>query len=253
MVGRDCAPPAMKNVAARFLSLFASGLLGLGACAPSVRPIEVMPGCPEMPLRGPEEHALAPPDTVIDDFEDGDMKLASVAGRTGSWVGVAVIGATVFGESSGRCVARGARSGHLTSTAAQASYSVSWNGVMIDPFSEAHGWDAGAYSGFSFWIAAGPNALPPVETPIGVTTVDTVAGGGVCSLPGGCGDYYAIRKPDRIPLTHTWTRWVIKFADLKQYGFGVPQVPLNKSKLVSLIIWPEAQFDIWLDDVRFEP
>jgi hypothetical protein len=240
----------MKNVAAHLLFPLASGLLALGACASSVRPIDVMPGCPEMPLRGPEEHELAPPETVIADFESGDMKLTPVAGRTGSWVGVATLGATVFGESSSRCVARGTRSGHLTSTAPQANYPVTWSAVMIDPFSEAHGWDASAYSGFSFWIAAGPNALPPVETPIGVTTVDTVAGGGVCTV---CSDYYAIRKQDRLPLTRSWTRWVIKFADLKQYGFGVPQVPLNKSKLVSLIIWPEAQFDIWIDDVRFEP
>jgi len=243
----------MKNVVAPLLSVRAAlvaGGLALSACAPSVQPIDVMPGCPEMPLRGPEEHATAPPESMIDDFENGDMKLTPIAGRMGSWVGVATLGATVFGEASSRCVARGTRSGHLTSTAPQANYPVNWNAVLIDPFSEAHGWDASAYSGFSFWIAAGPNALSPIETPIGVTTVDTVAGGGVCTL---CGDYYAIRKVDRLPLTRTWTRWVIKFSDLKQYGFGVPQVPLNKSKLVSLMIWPEAQFDIWIDDVRFEP
>ena len=46
---------------------------------------------------------------------------------------------------------------------------------------------------------------------------------------------------------------MIKFNELAQYGFGVPQVPLNKSKLVSIMIWPQAQFDIWIDDVRFEP
>ena len=39
-----------------------------------------------------------------------------------------------------------------------ASYPVNWNAVLIEPFSEAHGWDASAYRGFSFWIAAGTNA-----------------------------------------------------------------------------------------------
>jgi hypothetical protein len=241
----------MKNVAVRLLALSALGFAVVTGCAASVEPIDVMMDCPEMPLRGPEEFASAPADAVIDDFESGDdLKLSPNAGRTGSWVGVATMGATWFGESSSRCVAHGTRSGHLTSTAPTANYPVNWNAVMIDPFSEAHGWDASAYTGFSFWIAAGVNAKAPIETPIGVTTVDTVLGGGVCSV---CGDYYAIPATARIPLTHSWTRRVIKFSDLAQYGFGVPQVSLNKSKLVSIMIWPQAQFDIWIDDVRFEP
>lgn len=243
----------MKNVAARLLLLLASGVVAPGACAPLVQPIDVMSGCPEMPVRGPEEYAFAPPETVIDDFEDGDLKLMAVAGRMGSWVGFATLGASVFGESSSRCAARGLRAGHLTSMApVGVTYAANWNAVMIDPFSEAQAWDASAYSGFSFWIATGTSS--PFETPIGVSTVDTLPAGGVCSNPAGCNDYYAIRKPDRtFTLTSTWTRHVFKFADLKQFGFGVPLVPLNKSKLVSLLIWPEKPFDIWIDDVRFEP
>jgi hypothetical protein len=243
----------MQNVAVRLLALFVLSVLGfpvLTGCAASVEPIDVMGGCPEMPLRGPEEFSSSAADAVIDDFERDDLRLNQVAGRTGSWVGVATVGAQVFGESSTRCVARGMHSGHLTSTAPMPNYPVNWNAVMIDPFSAANGWDARAYSGFSFWIAAGINAEPPIETPIGVTTVDTVMGGGVCSV---CGDYYAIPATKRIPLTHSWTRWVIKFSELAQYGFGVPQVPLDRSKLVSIMIWPQAQFDIWIDDVRFEP
>jgi hypothetical protein len=244
------ARPAMKNVAVRLLMMLSAlGCPVVAGCAASVEPIDVMSECPEMPLRGPQEFSSAAADAVIDDFESGDLKLTPIAGRTGSWVGVATMGAQVFGESSSRCVARGTRSGHLTSTTLTPNYPVNWNAVMIDPFSEAHGWDASAYTGFSFWIAAGVNAKAPVETPIGVTTTDTVAGGGVCSV---CGDYYAIPATRRIPLTRNWTRWVIKFSDLAQYGFGMPQVPLNKSKLVSIMIWPQAQFDIWIDDVRFE-
>jgi hypothetical protein len=249
----------MKNVAVRLLSLLGAGLPVLAGCAPSVSPIDVMANCPEMPLRGPEEYASAPPEAMIDDFESGDLKLTQIAGRMGSWVGVSSTpAATVFGEASSKCVARGTHSGHLTSSIASTppmvNYPVNWNAVFVDPFSAANGWDASMYSGFSFWIAAGVNQETPSETPIGVTTVDTVMNGGVCSVPGGvCGDYYAIDLHKRIPLTHNWTRWVIKFDDLKQYGFGVPQVPLNRSKLVSLMIWPEPQFDIWIDDVRFEP
>jgi hypothetical protein len=247
----------MNNVAPRLRLLLACGVVALGGCGPSsVQPIDVMVGCPQMPVRGPEEFAFAPPETVIDDFEDGDLKLTPVAGRTGSWVGFGTSGATIFGESSNRCAARGMRAGHLTSAAPPGStyvaYSANWNAVMIDPFSEAHPWDASAYSGFSFWMATGTSS--PFQTPMGVSTVDTLPAGGVCSNPNGCNDYYAIRMPSRtITLTNTWTRYVFKFADLKQFGFGIPLVPLNKSKLVSLLIWPEDEFDIWIDDVRFEP
>jgi hypothetical protein len=209
-----------------------------------------MEGCPEMPLRGPEEFASAPDEDMIDDFESGDLKLKPIAGRMGSWVGVSSTpAATWFGEASAKCVARGMRSGHLTSTTPTANYPVNWNAVLIDPFGAANGWDASAYIGFSFWIAAGVTQETPMETPIGVTTVDTVMGGSVCSV---CGDYYAIPANMRIPLTHSWTRWVIKFSELSQYGFGVPQVPLDRRKLVSIMIWPMPQFDIWIDDIRFE-
>jgi hypothetical protein len=241
----------MQNVAVRCLLLIGLALPAFAGCGGSLTPIEVQAGCPEMPLRGPEELASVPQDNVIDDFEDGDLMLKPVGGRVGTWVGVGTMGSTTFGEASTRCVARGTHSGHLTAMETQ-SYLANWNAVMIDPFIDAHGYNAETYSGFSFWIARGENAMPPYETPIGVTTTDTVAGGTVCTVPGGvCGDYYAIRK--RIPLTRTWTRWVIRFADLSQYGFGVPLVPLRRSGIVSIIIWPENQFDIWIDDVRFEP
>lgn len=245
----------MKNVAVPFLSSLVVSVSLLAGCDASVAPIDVMDGCPEMPLRGPEEFSSAPPEAMIDDFESGDLKLTPIAGRLGSWVGVSSTpAATVFGEASSKCVARGTRSGHLTSTTPTPNYPVNWNAVLVDPFMDAHGWDARGYSGFSFWIARGVNAKEPMETPIGVTTVDTVMGGMVCSAPGGvCGDYYAIPATMRIPLTSRWTRWVIRFDELAQYGFGVPQVPLNKSELVSIMIWPQAQFDIWIDDVRFEP
>ena len=68
----------MKNVAVRFLALCAVGFpVGLPlfmGCAGSVQPIDVMDGCPEMPLRGPEEFASAPSDDMIDDFERSEER-----------------------------------------------------------------------------------------------------------------------------------------------------------------------------------
>jgi hypothetical protein len=240
----------MKNVALRVLS-FVVALPAVASCGVTVQPIDVGPGCPEMPLRGPEEFAGAPIETMIDDFEDGELPtLPQLGGRNGSWITTPSMvppGQIASAEASTRCVARGTHSAHLTS-AGVPPYGVSWTALMVAPFGSATPYDASAYRGISFWIAMGDNAMAPFETPIGVNTIDT-AMNGMC-MP--CGDYYAIRK--RIPLTRTWTRWVVPFTELRQYGFGNPLVELRKDQLVSLIIWPEPQqVDIWIDDIRFEP
>ena len=85
--------------------------------------------------------------------------------------------------------------------------------------------------------------------PIGVMTRDTSGGGGICNP---CGDYYRVRGK-AITLTHTWTRQEVKFGDLAQSGQGSPQVQLRTNQLARIMIWPEKTYDIWIDDVRFEP
>ena len=229
-----------------------AGLSALAGCGASVQPIDVMDGCPDMPLRRPAEFAAAaPPENMIDDFEDGEVSALPIfGGRNGAWITTPQLpppGQMVDAVTSTRCVASGTHSAHLTSLGVP-PYGASWTATMLAPFGSATPYNASAYSGISFWIARGENAMPPFETPIGVNTTDT-AMNGEC-MP--CGDYYAIAK--RIPLTRTWTRWVVPFTELRQYGFGNPLVPLAKEKLVSLIIWPQPQqVDIWIDDIRFEP
>jgi hypothetical protein len=236
----------MKNVILGLLSS-AAALSALAGCDPSLTLIKVPPGCPDQPLRGPAEFAPASPDDVIDDFEDGDLWLSRVAGRTGSWVGFATPGmGTVLGETSDVCVAHGKYSGHFTGNNLMA-FGGNWNGVLIDPFALAIPFDATGYRGFSFWAATGNNAVPPLVMPIGVMTTDTSGPAGLC---GPCGDYYRVRGS--IPLTHTWTRQEVNFADLAQSGQGLPQVQLRRAQLVSIMIWPENTYDIWIDDVRFE-
>ena len=116
--------------------------------------------------------------------------------------------------------------GHLTGDQPHAPSAATGTRVLIDPSPRPHAFDASAYSGFSFWIATGDSAVPPVETPIGVTTTDTV-GGRRHLQPRAATTTRSAQR--RIPLTHTWTRWVVKFSDLAQYGFGVPQVPLDRT------------------------
>jgi hypothetical protein len=240
----------MKSAPLSLLS-FVVALPALASCDPSLDLIHVKPGCPEMPLRGPDEFAAAPPERMIDDFENDGLSLPAIGGRDGAWMGslgpMPIPGAMIAGAPSDECVARGTHSAHLTSIA-NTLYAASWTAVLMNQTLKPTSFDANAYSGFSFWIARGDSAVPPFETPIGVTTADTVPAFGNCLT---CNDYYAIKT--RIPLTKTWTRWFVRFSDLAQYGFGNPLVPLRKDQLVAIIIWPESQFDIWIDDLRFEP
>jgi len=238
----------MKKAAVNLASLLVASLPAVAGCNSSLSLIAVQEGCPDMPIRGPEAFLPASPEAVIDDFDDGDLWLKRIAGRTGSWVGFGTpTMGTVFGEASNRCVAHGTHSGHLTGTNLTA-YGGNWNGVFVDPFSMAIPFDASTYNGFSFWVATGENAVPPRTMPIGLMTRDTSAGAGICNP---CGDYY--RPRSAIPLTQTWTRHEVRFEDLAQSGQGSPQVPLRRDQLVTIMIWPENNYDIWIDDVRFEP
>ena len=222
--------------------VFAFGL-SLAACSTAVDPIVVMPGCPEMPLRGPAEFDAVLPESVIDDFEDGDLLVTKVAHRSGSWYPYPVASPATTGVASTRCAASGLRSGHFTAVGDAAA--VNWNVTMVDPFTAVIPYDASAWSGFSFWIAAGETLEQPTEISVGINTTDVVESGGVCSK---CGDYPLVQG---IPLTRNWTRWSFRFDDLKQKGFGEPPATLRTERIVNFIFWPK-QIDFWIDDLRFE-
>ena len=237
-------PPTMKSSP---LALLLGAIAPwLPACGATVEPIQVAAGCPDMPLRGPGEWADAPLEAVIDDFEDGDLSLIKVADRTGNWYPFPVTSTTVAGEASTNCVARGLRSGHFVATG-NGDPGSNWNASMVDPFTAVIPYNASAWSGFSFWIAAGDTVGEATEMTVGINTPGVLASEGYCTT---CGDYHLIS----ISLTRTWTRWSIRFDDLKQKGFGEPPVPvLPRDRLVNFIFWPKNPFDIWIDDFRFEP
>jgi hypothetical protein len=106
-------------------------------------------------------------------------------------------------------------------------------------------YDATPYGGISFWAAVSPNVPLPFSLPVGVTTMDVAWNGGICAT---CMDYYGTT----VSLGHAWRRFELRFADLAQSGSGDPLVALRRDELVGLIFWPTEDFDLWLDDVRFE-
>jgi hypothetical protein len=226
------------------LLLFALGSSLAAACNAAVDPIYVAAGCPEGPLRGPDEFPAASPESVIDDFEDGDLFITKSDGRTGSWYPYPVASPTTTGVASANCVAHGKHSGHFIATGSDGGAGANWNASMIDPFTDVIPYNASAWNGFSFWIAAGDTESVGDMT-VGINIPGVVSGG---CMP--CGDYHHTI----VKLTRTWTRVSIRFEDLKQTGFGVPLIsPLPKDRIVNFIFWPKNPFDFWIDDFRFEP
>jgi hypothetical protein len=218
-----------------------------GGCSPSVEPIDVAAGCPGQPLRGPESYAGESAEWLIDDFESGSLLLAPVGGRDGAWVlGSDGSAGALIKEVSSRCVARGKFSGHFAARGFT-SWGNNWTAVFrTSTLTTAVPYDGSKYSAISFWAAFGVDNGADFAVPVGITTMDNAWNSGGCTV---CTDYYGAK----VPLTHDWQRFVIPFDQMAQRGFGNPLVPMRRDQMVGFIIWPLQQFDIWIDDVRFEP
>lgn len=235
---------------ARSSSTFAVVALALVAasCDRSIDPIQVAAECPAKPLRGPLEYQNVPRSQLISDFETNTDALVNVDGRNGAWVlGTDGSSGTLTAQPSGNCAADGKFAGHFAANGF-ASWGNNWTAVFIGTPGNASAapFDASKYSGISFWAAFGGGNGESFDVPVGVTTMDNAWNGHICTK---CMDYYRTK----VPLTHDWQRFVVSFASMAQAGWGTPQVPMRKDQMVGFIIWPLQHFDIWIDDVRFEP
>jgi hypothetical protein len=225
-----------------------------GACGGSVEPIVNAPGCPRNPVRGPTQYANEPLDRLIDDFESGDGHLALQGGRNGYWVTGSDTTGALVAKHSNECAGRGGWAGHYAAYG-WTSWGNNWTAVFEAPaqtdaaVAPAVPYDARAWGGISFWAAFGPFNPADFAVPLGVTTMDNAWNGGICNNNGGCMDYYGTT----VPLTHEWRRYVIRFQDLAQSGQGSPLLPMRKDQMVGFIIYPHQAFDLWIDDIRFEP
>lgn len=223
-----------------------AAVFALSGCSAEITPIEVAAGCPDRPERGPARLDDELDELLIDDFEDGAMSLPRVSGRNGVWV----IGSDgTFDQLeaivSDECAGRGQNAGHFVGSGFS-RWGANWTAVFRDSGGgTAVPYDATSYLGFSFWAAAGDDVSTPLSLPVGVTSVDVAWNGGVCTE---CMDYYRTE----VTLDRSWRRFEVRFADLAQIGVGDPLVALRLDQLVGVIFWPETDFDVWIDDVRFE-
>lgn len=239
-----------------FLVLALGGLLG-GACNPTLAPLRVAPECPEMPFRAAEVYASEPGDLLISDFETGTYDLAKVGHRDGSWIfgEESNTGAAAVAVVATECTARGKYAGHFAGGGFK-DWGANWT-ANFHPYNSSNSpvpYDARAYGGISFFAAFGAANLAPFPVPIGIATMDTAWNSPVCTPTkdnpnASCTDHYMTTF---VP-TRDWQRFVLRFEDMNQAGTGAPQTDMKRDQFVGLVIWPKQQFDLWIDDVRFEP
>jgi hypothetical protein len=232
------------------LPAVASALLTSACSSDVVQPIQVGLHCPEQPIRGADARAGEPIDRLIDDFEAGGPMIAAVSGRDGLWVeGDDGTSQMVRWENSMECAVRGTHAAHFFG-GGFSDWGANLTSVFrAQPANRAVPYNGTAYGGISFWAAVSRPGAQALDTPVGVTTLDNAWNGGVCTS---CMDYYRTT----VTLTPDWQRIEIRFSDLRQQGWGSPILDMRRDQLVGFIIWPPAppgSFDLWIDDVRFEP
>ena len=140
-----------------------------------------------------------------------------------------MLGNVVY-KADSACAARGQYAGHFE--ASGFSTWANWTAVFrAQPLADSGislplPYDGRAYSGISFWAASGNDLDAEATTiPVGITTMDTAWNSPVCLT---CSDNYMAE----ISLTSDWRRFVVSFDSVKQAGWGKPQLPLDRARLV---------------------
>jgi hypothetical protein len=188
---------------------------------------------------------------VIDDLEDNDALLIPVAGRDGAWFtfndGTATGVQTPASGASFHGVAGGYNSAYAARTYGQGfqqfGSSLAFNFRAGTPPAF---YDARAYKGIRFFAKA-PSGTKTVK--VVINDLNTTPNGGICSI---CFDPFF----ETITLATDWSQYTVMFADMKQAGYGVPQVAAlaaGSVEGVQFSLPPNVSFDFWIDNVAFVP
>lgn len=246
-----CACTTDDNIAAEG-SAGAAGTVGAGGSAGSS---SAQTNCP---TPGPIE-----PGALVDDWEDGNALLPSLAGRTGTWwlTGDGTEG-TIFPDGEvppeeilgGRCGST--RGIHVTGqgfTDWGSALSVNWKwGSKPDGTEGMLPYDGSAYTGVRFWAKLGDTSTATVR--LQFTDKTSHIEGGICVEDGGvgkgCWDSWGIDLPQ---LSTQWQEYRIRFNTLAQRDFGIKEEKLDTTALydVSFSFPAGVVFDFWLDDFWF--
>ena len=239
-------------------------LPALGCVIPPEQPPSVTPGSPAsiggapVAARAPMA-PTAPKDcgeaALIDDGEDGNNQSLPNGGRGGYWYTFKDAGGTVVDPQAG-AYGGGAftmsEGGHASSWAARFHGKIGTGAVVyaglgvnfVDPKGQ---YDATKYSGVTFWARRGENSTGKVR--LKVPDVNTDKEAGVCTE---CFNDFGAD----FTFTPEWKQYVVPWKSMRQLtGWGAPHKPHVAADKVYGLQWqvqvPSANYDIFIDDVRF--
>jgi len=176
---------------------------------------------------------------IIDDFEDGDFNVAPLGGRNGNWY--------VYGDGTGTLgfdvtgINRGAS---LKGIHTKGKDFTKWgSGMGVDMQSAKAPYNAGAYSGVTFWARAA--AAQPVL--VVFPDIDTDPGGKLCTT---CDHHYN----KTVQVGTGWQRFVVNFADLVLESGTIPEPTMFKPDgliSVQFRFAPNQSYELFVDDLAF--
>jgi hypothetical protein len=226
------APQAPTSPASQSLVSTASGsVVAIKTCASGMKPAA---------------------DGLVDDLEDGNNRIAELAGRGGYWWDAKDDKGSTIEPSGGAALfieggANGSKyAAHVSGQTATGDKA--WGAVVGLRLAEHSLYDAAKYAGVSFFARVGEKSESKVRLKVG--DLNTQPDGMVCKE--GC--YNDFGKD--FSFSHDWQEYQVSFAEMTQQdGWGDPRPPaITPSKLVQ-VAWhlttPGASFDLYLDDVRF--
>ena len=208
---------------------------------------------PKEPEVKPEDVTRCGPDGLIDDCEDNNNQIATVAGRGGYWYTFVDEAGTTIDPAPGGTYPMSEGGANGSGYAARMSGKIAENGSplyaglgfnWIDPKGQ---YDASKYGGIAFWAKKGPDKYGKIR--IKIPDVDTDPDGGVCTE---CFNDFGID----LELTDTWTEYVVTWDIAKQMPYwGKPNPEkIDPKTLYSFQIQVNKagqEYDIWIDDISF--
>ena len=185
---------------------------------------------------------------LVDDLEDGDGKAAALGGRDGIWwVGKAdhakiEIPAGAVKPSEGGA-AGGKRGMHFVG---KTDNSDPWGAAIGVNFLTSGGfYDASKYAGVAFKIKS---AKPNIDVRLKINDVNTHPDGGKCKKE--CFNAFG----REMILGTEWKDMTLMWSELTQQSdwgdVRPPMIDPSKVKDIEWQVWPGADFDLWIDDVR---
>jgi endoglucanase len=249
----------------KHLSLLLLTLPALGCVIPPEQPPSVAPGSPASigaPAAASAPAAVAPAaprdcgeGALVDDGEDGNNQSLPNGGRGGYWYTFRDRGTTTVEPEAGalsNVAFTMSEGGHASSWAARFHGKIGTGAIVfsglgvnfVDPKSQ---YDASKYTGVSFWAKRGESSTGKVR--LKVPDVNTDPEGNVCTE---CFNDFGAD----FTFTPEWKQYVVPWRSMRQLaGWGAPHKPHVAADKIYGLQWqvqvPSANYDLFIDDVRF--